>query len=556
MPSVLDYITKQPLLPVVTITKNDSTTYTFNHFTSVFDFRVRRLQCTPPFDQVGGKFEIIFTSGDGTNSSTNTILNNINEGNEINIWIGKSNASKIKIFNGVIERTEINEPNKNYMDIKISGPDWGSDLLRSKIMNRSWIQTKNNDGTLNNTDNNVLLSQIFSDIITDNTTHATAEFAPDDHGMVYSSANVVVPQIRVPQFEANYEKFADKLKELVDMFGGTYYVDADKNFIVRDPTSTAADSGILLIDDYTDTTTWSSGKVGLIAPNSTYIRTLENHYRRIFGLGGQLREKDKTQQTDNTSNTLQTNWYAVKFRPTNNKDTMQIAVGVSKLGSPTNNLVVQLKEDLSSEPVGSTIRQWAIPPAEVASTIVWKYLDVNEEIRTDRDYWIVIPSVGNASNTYRWHRATGGSSLTGGTSTTGLASSWTVDTSNYRFAFEHYVSVPVLTIRSDFSTASQKHFHEEVVKRPDITDMQTLHIVLRDEFDKLNKKKEIFSGMIFAPDTLLQTGQTVKIKKSTSGYTFDASFVLSEIEYIFESTEEQGTGTLYYNIEATRYTTY
>jgi hypothetical protein len=62
--------------------------------------------------------------------------------------------------------------------------------------------------------------------------------------------------------------------------------------------------------------------------------------------------------------------------------------------------------------------------------------------------------------------------------------------------------------------------------------------------------------LIYAPDTLLRTGQNIRIRKQASGYTFDADFVLSEIEYIFESSEDQQTGTFYYQIEASRFTTY
>ena len=135
--SALSYITKQPLLPVVQITKDDATTYTFNYFTSTFDFRVTRCQIRPPFDQTGGQFTISITSGDGTNSGMNTILNNVGEGNEIVFWIGKSDSTKTKIFRGIIETKEIKEPNKNYMEVVLKGPDWGSELLKSKLINNS-----------------------------------------------------------------------------------------------------------------------------------------------------------------------------------------------------------------------------------------------------------------------------------------------------------------------------------------------------------------------------------------------------------------------------------
>ena len=155
--SALSYITKQPLLPVIQITKNDSTTYTFNYFTSTFDFRVTRCQIRPPFDQTGGEFTCHIISADGTNSAMNTILSNVDEGNEIVFWIGKSDSTKTKIFCGVIESKEIKEPNKNYMEVILKGPDWGSDLLKSKIVNRFWQQRRSTDGSLDSTDSSTLI---------------------------------------------------------------------------------------------------------------------------------------------------------------------------------------------------------------------------------------------------------------------------------------------------------------------------------------------------------------------------------------------------------------
>src|SRR3990167_2479358 len=159
-------ISKQPLLPVITIQKNDASLYTFNHFISTYDFRVRRCEVTPPIDSIGGKFNITITSADGTVSALNTILTNINEGNEVTIWIGKDNTTKTKAFLGIIETTEITQPNKNYFELKISGPDWGSYILKSRIVSRSWTQ-KRTGTVIDTTDNTTLVSQIVDDLLTE-----------------------------------------------------------------------------------------------------------------------------------------------------------------------------------------------------------------------------------------------------------------------------------------------------------------------------------------------------------------------------------------------------
>src|SRR3990167_2276401 len=555
--SALSQITKQPLLPVVQITKNDSTTYTFNYFTSVFDFRVTRCQVRPPFDQTGGEFTISITSGDGSNSSTNTILNNVDEGNEIVFWIGKSDSTKTKIFRGVIETKEIKEPNKNYMEVVLKGPDWGSDLLKSKLINRSWVQRRDSSDVLDSTDNSTLISQIISDLLTDTSSYLSAEFAVDDHGIIYTAANVDISSVdlKLPQFEANVEKLDDKLQELSQMIKTTYYVDPDKNFIMRDPVATSASSGIVLTDDYSETI-GSSGNVGLIAPNTSYIRTLENHKRRLFGYGADQDIADQSSETDASQTNLDSNWLAQRFTP-QYRTCRNIAVKVRVVGSPTASLTLLLIEDFNSGPNGSTLRTLSKPASAFTSTAAFSYFDMGEDLNTGKNYWIVLQKVGDATNTYRWHHDNvDNNPSTSMTSSDGVTWSATSTPNRFKYTFIENSSRPILSIMADGGGAMAKHFHEEVIKQPDITDLRTMNKLIRSEFQTLNQRKEIFKGMVYAPDTLLQTGENVRIRKQQSGYTFDADFVLAQIEYIFESSEDQGTGTFYYQIEATRYTTY
>ena len=59
--------------------------------------------------------------------------------------------------------------------------------------------------------------------------------------------------------------------------------------------------------------------------------------------------------------------------------------------------------------------------------------------------------------------------------------------------------------------------------------------------------------MIYAPDTLLSTGQKIRVRKQLSGYVIDGDFTLGQIEYVFESGEDTSTGNFYYNVELTRF---
>ena len=550
-------ITKRPLLPVIVITKDDATSYTFNPHIGTFDFRVSSLTFQPPYDNVGGSFNLSIISSDATNSNMNTFLNNVNEGNELTISLGKTNATSTLIFRGIIERKEINESQKDFMSVTLSGPDWGSFILKSRLVNQQWIQERDADDELLATDDKVLISQIISDLLTTTGVSIASEYAATSLGVVYSSSNVVVRSIRLPQFEANFEYLDDKLSELDGYANTTHYIDASKNFIMKNPSLIASFSGILLCDDYTAAlaTGWDQTKLGLIAPNTSYVRTLENHKRRIYGLGGDQVSVDQSSETVTHSTTLYDKYIAMRFTPRYSY-CHSIAVNLSKTGSPTAGPILELVEDFGGEPTGTVLRDSMRKPAEaISATAQWHYFDIGERLNTSKNYWIIMVQTGDVSNTYNWHRD---NADTGTHSTSTDLVTWTpASTPNrYKYAFRERTSQPVLGIYSDYAAATAKHFVEHVVRKTDITELETMNNFLSTEAERLFKRKEIFKAQIYAPDTLLQTGQNVYISKTASGYQIADNYTLSNVEYIFEADDIGSTGQMYYNIEAFKYTTY
>ncbi len=80
-----------------------------------------------------------------------------------------------------------------------------------------------------------------------------------------------------------------------------------------------------------------------------------------------------------------------------------------------------------------------------------------------------------------------------------------------------------------------------------------MRTLLRQASETLFKKKDVFGSSIYAPDVLLQNGQKVRIRKQMSGFLLDAYFVISGVEYIFESSPDQSTGTFHYGIKGGRF---
>lgn len=568
--SVTSLITRQPLLPKITITKNDASTYVFNPFVPTFDFRVRYLSVQPPFDAVGGKFTLDITSSDGTNSGANTLISNIDEGNEILFEIGKT-SSTTKIMRGVIESWEIKEDQKDFMHLRIQGPDWGSDILKHRVVNGQWVQKKNAAGTaVDTTDTTTTIKQIVLDLLQKDQSYPFylngSVITAEDQGIVVDTANVAPIDYQIAVFNANMEFLDDKLQELDDLGGAIHYVDPDKNFIMKQvfPSNTALPAEILLVDDNSDSvgTTWVSGNVGLIAPGSTYLRTLEHHKRVLYGVGGENEAVDQS-STDTTSQTqLDTVWIAQSFTPVRN-NVSKIVVWLSKVGTPTEDFVLELREDNSNAPTGSVIRSiiknksFLDATGTTASPITF---EITDDLIAGNSYWIVVRMTGDATNTYRWHHDNTDNNPSS-SSTSADDVTWTLTTTpnRFKYAFRHYYSTPVLDVHTPANTiltASSKHFHEDVMRKADITDIAVLRSLLRQTGLTLFKRKDIFKASVYAPDTLLQNGQQIRIRKQASGYTFDANFVLGNLEYVFESTDDQSTGTFYYNTEAARYVDY
>ena len=562
MASQLDNITKIPLLPVITIQKT-SGVFTYNPFTSTFDFRVGSLTVKPSFDAVGGNFKLNIIGATGTNAEMNTILSNISEGNEVTISVGKSDATKTKIFLGVIEEIVIDETNKNFMSVTLSGPDWGSDLLKNRIVNYQWDQKRDSLGALDSSDTSTLIKNIVDDLLNDTQSYPSAAvdgITAVSQGLIYNSSNITPINYSLPTFSARYEFLDDKLQELDDLSLSYHYVDADKNFIMDmlNTSSTSAPATILFTDDVSDATAWVSGKVGLIAPGSSFKRTLEHHKRRVFGLGGLSSEIDTSNTTTTSNDTLASTYLAGRFTPT--KTTLSyITLYLSQVGTPTLDFVMELRDDsiTGSTPSGQVLRSISKNKAFLAgaSSATPSIFEINEELTPGRNYWIVCMQNGtDASNCFRWHR----DALTTGVSSSSTNDvTWTTDTTGYNYAFQTYLGNEIIAVSQDSNlTSSSKHFHEDTLRKSEIVNDALLKFILTQENKSAHKKKEIFKCQVYAPDTLLQTGQKIRVRKQTSGYVVDGEFTLGQVEYVFESSDDMATGTFYYEVELARFVDY
>lgn len=544
-------IDEKNYLPVIEIVKNDSSVYTFNHFLEDYDFRLRLLDVTPPIDAAGGDFTLQLISNSADPVDTNTIYENLGIGNEIVIYLGKTDAGKEKKFRGIIESPERPKANKNHLEIRLTGPDWGSHILQSRRINGVWIQDKEADGiTIDTSDLTTTVKNIVIDILSNLAYYPFNDFTLEDMGVIVDPDLIDIPEIQLPKFQTNYEVADDVLRELDRITGARHWIDADKYFHMDLAEVLASPSGVLLTDDYEDTEalSWTSGKVGLIKPNHSVKQTGEHMAARLIGLGGSEPSLDQKHETNSGSVSLHDKYYAVRFDPTK-INLESYGIYVSKVGSPTIDLFVELYEDAGGEPKGGEVRTLSIQKEAMVGP-AWHYLDIGEELNTAKSYWIVLRKVGDASNTYLWYHGgtSGGNSLE---SADGIT--WTPGTT--QFMFRTYTSSPVIAVVSAPVAATSKFFKEDVINKPEIKDSVALFQFLIKLSETAFKIKEIFKGSIYMPDVLLDNGDTVTIK-TTLGETLRGDFVVGQTTYTFMADGEGVLGLDTIEIQATRYITF
>lgn len=550
-------ISRFPILPVIEISKTGGGVYTYNPFTEVFDFKVRSLSLSPPADGLGGSFKLGFHGAAATHAQLNTIFDNIEEGNEILFYLGKNNTDKQKIMRGVIESLGDDYINLNFRDPYIEGPDWGSDILQWRVVNGAWHQNREADGiTIDSSDVSTTIKQLVTNLLTETNAYPLNDITVEDQGIVVTAGNINPPTIQIADFECNLEYVADKLKEL-DEYGGTiHYVDPDKNFIMEHPgvTSASLPADILLTDDFSDTValSWDQTKVGLIKPRFQRKNTVEAHYARLLGLGGNQQLLNPESTTNTAGIQLEDDYLAQRFTPIY-RVCEYIGIYVKKVGSPVLNMIVELWEDNGDEPKGSLLKVISISKDAITTAGEWHYMSIGEELNVAKNYWIVIRKTGDASNTYEW-RHDNGTSGVNGSSSDGIT--WTINSASHIFMYRIYSSSPLLSAIPGTMAATQKHFHEAVIRKPDIRTREVMQKYLIGVSDRAFRRKQILSGIVRAPDTLLVSGQKVRIRIQQSGFAVDDEFILGPVTYVFGATEDQTLGMYYYNISAVKFAAY
>lgn len=576
-------LTKRPILPVIKIYKypDDGSYHEFNPFTPTFNFRLLHAQIKPSFDNTGGEFFCTITSSDGTNSAALTLLNTVKAGNPIMFSIGKTSSTEDILF-GLIESIEIEEPSRALMRLSLHGLDAGTTITMGRVGTLYREQQKDTDGkTPLASDTSTNLKNLFfaalglnpdgtsgakDALIIDQLNASTGVVRVCDQDYLLSfpldQSNIIDTGRSVPVFSASGQRIKAILDD-IDALGNTiHYFTPDKKLVYVPAGTPPPNATETLITDNPSDSLINAPytNYGLImqnpAPTITY--TLEEHRVRLYGFDDGSGQTDTTtsKETNSSSQTITTSYYAQKFTPLY-RNCSAIALYISRSSTvPTPPFAFELVEDLSGNPSGSLIASGQKPGGSISNTLGWHYFPVNKNLNTGKAHWIVVYPPNDGSNSYSWGKdaaATG----TNASSTDGAT--WTVNTSSFNFNFRiDFTDASIYEWHGYGSapTSTTRHFWEDVVKNPTLYNQNTMRQYIQSQFEKSSKQKIIFKCSVYCPDTALKPGQLVYVSKTQSGQTLTGFFTVGNIEYVFEGGDFGATGNFFVNLTLTQFATY
>lgn len=548
---------KIPLYPVITIKKDDGTLYTFNPFDGTYDFKVASLRTKPVSDSKGGVFTLRIQSSDASNSGANTLLSNITGANEVTIWVGKSDLTKTKIFLGIVETIKDIESTPELMDITLSGPDWGSNILKNRIIDQDWIQDKQSDGiTLDNTDDTVLISQIVEDLLTQNSSYFVEnDVTIEDQGVIVSSANITPNDLRIAQFSARMETADDKLDELDEYGNAIHYIDAEKIFYMKEvPLFTSSTPTFMISDNETDAAVvaWDQDKLGLIQPGATIKNSLEHYKRRLYGVGGDQLKLDVEKAIVTHSTPLYDKYIAVQFT-TKASNLDSLAISLSKTGTPSIDPILEIIEDDGGAPGSNVISIKSINRNAITTSAQFHVFTMNLELVANTTYWMILrKDAGDVSNTINWHRDNADTGIHS-TSTDGITFTPATTPDRHNYACRVYSRNPITPFKPGTGITATDLLREEVLRDSAITDYFAMNAKLSEQLTTASQLKQILTCKIYAPNDMFAVGDKISVNKTASGKVIVGDFLISNMELIFDSSNQNTPGPTGFDIECVRF---
>ena len=462
---------------------------------------------------------------------------------DIQIYLGKSQPLLQRWFYGKIYDVEVVRPFTNQQHIILTCIGWGTQL-KDRITNMKRFQNKAADGvTVDNTSNTTKVSELFKQIIND--TDHQADHGLDNSDLGITVNNVQDIDIKLPDFQKNFETYAAALSELSSAGNAMFGVDADRDLFLRDPGS--VDSGFLFTNDLSGETAqnWDSSRIGYLLDYGQSWRdsSYDGAYSVLHGLGSHSVIIDQQNSgSENAVRTSNTSFIGIPFTP--EQDNIgKIALRLGKTGTPTSPVTITIANvntaDSNTPKLTSIKKTIALDSAKVQSLSTsgdWTELGLQEKIPVEvgTPLMLVIHKYGDGSNNLTMDYKTGSGTFY--TSPDGVNGNWTSATG--LFSIRDYSSKEIHIILENTRAKAKYGVREKTLDIGGAKEEATAREALISAGEVLGLERRYYSQVVISPPTLrIPLGQYCRVYDAKTGLSVKSNILTTDVEMKSKSGE-------------------
>ena len=429
---------------------------------------------------------------------------------EMIIELGKDQAGLETWFDGIIEEPELIEEQGTITKIQITAIGFGIRTAHRKTRIRRY-QKKTSDGlSLDSTDTNARISELFKDILEDTDHLAFPGLGTEP----ITVTGVDTIDIKLPDLQRDFQSFGMVLNELANIGGALYGVTPLKDAYLR--LRGVTPSGFLITNKLTDlkTTGWPSAKLMITRQQRLNYKesTIDSGYTIIHGTGAQHDVLDADQTAANAIQDIA--GADVSFGFTTKFDNIsKVAVFLSKVGTIDKDLHVCVVDKASGGgPERTAIKQRVVVPfarLEREVTTGGIYFEVSFKkilLEANTEYFILLgnyPDSGELRVDYQ----------------TGTGTYYLSDASQVGdVKFRTYHSKTMHIIGQNVIARQSLRDKEHTMNLSDFPNEESALIAMEGMLENLAKIKRIYNPIVCtAPDDYVDLGKTCQVIDGATG---------------------------------------
>lgn len=439
------------------------------------------LKCKLTFMEKGAHtFELTIWDPDKTVSAWLT------EGCKATFYVDTNATPTTKKLTSIIQSVEVLKPKYASRKLKVEGIDAFSNTSLQRIVVESYQDTE--------------VSLIVKDLL--------EKYAGDFDRTTYVNAtSTTLEDVRF-----NYRSLKQCLDMLAEASVFTYYCDADLK--VHWVSAGSEDTGLTYTSDD-------------IAPVPSKVKTIVPTKCRVYLIGGTRHLLDQKSETSAAYLTLVNYWYAQSFTP--DWDYLsQISLRLAKVGSPDVLEGLICKDDNGP---GEVVARFSYEPSFLTTSAAWRPATVSKELVRGEKYWIVLPKIGDASNTVYWCHD---NDTIGEHARSDDGVTWNVYSSTYVLTYKTYYLITVLAQAADTPSKDMyQGWRETVIRDESIVDYDVAKTIAQAKLNAIKDAQTILNTInVLDPLSIPQPSKTVTL--DIPDFDINEKFVVRQATLAFE----------------------